>query len=45
MDAEAQRLLTEIYEKTGAELIADTPMTKYFVDEARGQNGRKRGGQ
>ena len=45
MDAEAQRLLTEIYEKTGAELVADTPMTKYFADEARRQNGRKRGGE
>jgi hypothetical protein len=43
MDAEARRLLAEIYEKTRAELVADKPMTKYFADEAR-QNGKKRGG-
>ena len=40
MDAEARQLLTEIYGKTKAEIIADTPMTKYFADEARRQNER-----
>jgi len=44
MDAEAQRVLTEIYEKTRAELVADSPMTKYFADEARRENGEKKGG-
>jgi hypothetical protein len=38
MDAEARRLLAEIYKKTGADLLADTPMTTYFADEARRQN-------
>ena len=45
MDAEARRLLTEIYEKTGAEIVADTPMMKYFADEARLQNEKKWGGK
>ena len=35
MDSDARRLLAEIYKKTGAEFVADTPMTKYFVEEAR----------
>lgn len=45
MDAEAQTLLAEIYEKTGAELVADTPMTKYFADQARLQSRTIRGGK
>jgi hypothetical protein len=35
MDAGAQKLLAEIYRQTGAEFVADTPMTKYFAEEAR----------
>ena len=35
MDADARRLLSEIYKQTGAELLADSPMTQYFADEAR----------
>lgn len=35
MDVDGRLILTEIYEKTGAELLADTPITKYFADEAR----------
>lgn len=35
MDAEAGRLLAEIHKKMGADLLANTPMTKYFADEAR----------
>ena len=35
MDADARKLLAEIYRKTGAEIVADTPMTKYFAEEAR----------
>jgi hypothetical protein len=35
MDSEARLLLTEIHQKTGADFLADTPMTQYFADEAR----------
>ena len=35
MDPEARRLLAEMHKKTGADLLADTPMTKYFAEEAR----------
>jgi len=35
MDSDARRLLAEIHRKTGAEFLADTPMTKYFAEEAR----------
>jgi anti-anti-sigma regulatory factor len=35
MDSEARRLLAEIHQKTGAHFLTDTPMTKYFADEAR----------
>ncbi|MFZ0735605.1 MAG: hypothetical protein WAM96_00790 [Candidatus Acidiferrales bacterium] len=35
MDADGRRVLAEIYKKTGADLLANTPMTKYFAEEAR----------
>jgi hypothetical protein len=35
MDSHARRLLAEIHDKTGADFLADTPMIKYFADEAR----------
>lgn len=35
MDAHGRRLLAEIYTRTGAEFIADSPMTKYFAEEAQ----------
>ena len=31
-----RHLLAEIHAKTGAEFLADTPMTKYFAEEAIG---------
>jgi anti-anti-sigma regulatory factor len=34
MDAAGRHLLAEIHAKTGAEFLADTPMTKYFAEEA-----------
>jgi anti-anti-sigma regulatory factor len=34
MDSAGRRLLAEIHAKTGAEFLADTPMTKYFAEEA-----------
>jgi anti-anti-sigma regulatory factor len=33
-DAAGRHLLAEIHHKTGAEFLADTPMTKYFAEEA-----------
>jgi len=35
MDSEARDLLAEIHSETGADFLADTPMTKYFVEQAR----------
>jgi anti-anti-sigma factor len=37
MDSDAIRLLAEIYKKTGAQFVADTPMTKYFAEQAQRQ--------
>jgi len=34
MDTTGRHLLAEIHSKTGAEFLADTPMTKYFAEEA-----------
>ena len=34
MDAAGRHLLAEIHAKSGADFLADTPMTKYFAEEA-----------
>jgi anti-anti-sigma regulatory factor len=34
MDRSGRQVLAEIHAKTGAEFLADTPMTKYFAEEA-----------
>jgi len=34
MDSAGRHLLGEIHAETGAEFLADTPMTKYFAEEA-----------
>ena len=34
MDGAGRHLLAKIHAKTGAEFLADTPMTKYFAEEA-----------
>ena len=34
MDTTGRSLLAEIHAETGAEFLADTPMTKYFAAEA-----------
>ena len=34
MDRTGRDLLAEIHAKTGAAFLADTPMTKYFAEEA-----------
>ena len=36
LSREGRHVLAEIHKSSGAEFIADTPMTKYFADEARG---------
>jgi hypothetical protein len=43
---DGRQVLAEIYNTTGADFLADTPMTKYFADEAQLQNpkGSKGGG-
>jgi len=35
MDRDAKAMLAEIYKTTGAEFLANTPLTKYFAEEAR----------
>jgi len=35
MNSVARELLAEIYKRTGAEFIANTPMIKYFAEEAK----------
>jgi len=35
LDANARRLLAGIFAKTQAEFIADTPLTKYFAEQAQ----------
>ena len=35
MNSPARKLLAEIYSKTRAEFIANTPMIKYFAEEAQ----------
>jgi anti-anti-sigma regulatory factor len=45
VDANGKQILSEIYSKTRAEFLANTPMTKYFADQATsngGQNGEER---
>ena len=46
MDAAGMQLLAEIHRKTNADLVADTPLTKYFAEEARRSSwkGKKQGG-
>ena len=35
IDSAGRTLLAEIHSKTNADFLADTPMTKYFADEAK----------
>jgi anti-anti-sigma regulatory factor len=45
MDENGRRVLAEIHGTTGADFLADTPMTKYFAEEARRQGAKStRGG-
>jgi hypothetical protein len=36
VDGRGHKLLAEIGAKAGAEFVADTPLTKYFAEEAKG---------
>lgn len=42
VDAKGRQLLREIYQKTGASFLADSPLTQYFAEDAR-QESRKGG--
>jgi anti-anti-sigma factor len=42
MDTTGRRLLAEIHAKTGAEFLADTPMTKYYAQEAMQGNADRK---
>ncbi|MGA7854242.1 MAG: hypothetical protein WCA15_13025 [Candidatus Acidiferrales bacterium] len=35
MDAAGRQVLADIHQRTGAEFLANSPMTKYFAEEAR----------
>jgi len=46
MDENGRKLLAEIYGKTEAEILADSPLTKYFAEEAMrkiSSNGKEGG--
>jgi hypothetical protein len=36
MNADGRQVLADIHRKTRAEFLAETPMTRYFAEEARG---------
>jgi anti-anti-sigma regulatory factor len=38
VDARGRQLLREIYQKTNACFLADSPLTRYFADDARQQS-------
>ena len=35
MSTDGRRVLADIHNRTGAELLTDSPLTQYFADEAR----------
>jgi len=39
MDAKAIDVLADMYRQSGAQFIAETPMTKYFAEEAQRRGG------
>jgi anti-anti-sigma regulatory factor len=41
VDAIGKRLLAQIHAETGAEFLADTPLTKYFAEQAQQGNGTR----
>jgi hypothetical protein len=44
IDANGRQLLREIYQKTDACFLADSPLTQYFADDARRRSPKDRKG-
>jgi hypothetical protein len=42
VDANGRQLLREIYQKTNASFLADSPLTQYFADDARRRSPKDR---
>lgn len=43
-DDQGRKILREIYQKTQAGFLTDSPLTKYFADDAmKSQNGKREG--
>jgi len=42
VDAKGRQLLREIYQKTNARFLADSPLTRYFVDDAMRQSSKNK---
>jgi len=40
VDARGRQLLREIYEKANASFVADSPLTRYFADDAMRQSSK-----
>jgi hypothetical protein len=40
VDANGRELLREIYQKTNASFLADSPLTQYFADDAKQKSPR-----
>jgi ABC-type transporter Mla MlaB component len=38
VDGKGREFLAEMYRETGADFLADTPMSKYFAQQARNEN-------
>jgi ABC-type transporter Mla MlaB component len=41
MNAAGIQLLADIYKRTGAQFLADTPMTRYFAEEAQAKDTKQ----
>jgi len=44
VDAKGRELLREIYQKTNARFLADSPLTQYFADDAMQQSPHREKG-
>ena len=43
MDLNGRQVLADLHRSTGADFVADTPMTKYFAEEAKGKKNETNG--
>jgi hypothetical protein len=41
MNADARQVLAEIYRQTKADILADTPITTYYAEQAQSTNERE----